>query len=71
MHRDYTVIISQPDQPLTIVDQPSDQTDCYGNTVEFSVTLDGAVGSILYQWQSASGGSFPTYPEKFIAVYCS
>ncbi len=59
MHRTAAVIIGQPDQPLTIIDQPSDQTDCYGNTVEFSVEFREAVGSISYQWQSRPpGGDF-------------
>lgn len=54
-----TVVISQPDQALTITSQPPDQTDCYGNTVEFSVELTGAVGSTPYQWQSRPpGGDF-------------
>jgi hypothetical protein len=54
-----TVIIGQPTQPLTITTQPSDQTDCYGNTVEFSVEVSGVVGTISYQWQSRPpGGNF-------------
>jgi len=54
-----TVIIGQPDQPLTITGQPKDQTDCYGNTVEFSVEVMGVVGSVSYQWQSRPpGGDF-------------
>ena len=54
-----TVIIGQPDQPLTIIGQPKDQTDCYGNTVEFTVEVEGAVGSVSYQWQSRPpGGDF-------------
>jgi len=54
-----TVIIGQPDQPLTITGQPKDQTDCYGNTVEFTVEVEGAVGSVSYQWQSRPpGGDF-------------
>jgi len=41
------------------VTHPSDQTDCYGNTVEFSVEAAGAVSGILYQWQSRQpGGNF-------------
>jgi hypothetical protein len=54
-----TVIISQPPQPLTILTQPLDQTDCYGNTVELSVEATGTVGEITYQWQSRPpGGGF-------------
>ncbi len=39
-----------------ITTQPSDQTDCYGNTAEFSVELTGSVGEISYQWQSRPPG---------------
>jgi len=54
-----TVIISQPSQPHEISTQPFDQTDCYGNTVEFSVEVSEAVGNVLYQWQSRPpAGSF-------------
>ncbi|MBE0666812.1 MAG: hypothetical protein IH593_03970, partial [Bacteroidales bacterium] len=51
-----TVIISQPSQSLAITTQPLDQTDCYGNTVEFSVEVSGAAGTIAYQWQSRPPG---------------
>jgi len=47
-----SVIINQPDQPLTIVTQPADQTDCYGNTVEFSIEADFESGNVIYQWQT-------------------
>jgi len=53
------VIVDQPSQPLGVTTQPLDQTDCYGNTVEFSVELSEAVGNVFYQWQSRPpGGSF-------------
>jgi Bacterial Ig-like domain (group 2). len=42
--------ITQPAQ-LSITSQPLPQTDCYGNQVEFSVTVSGGVGTITYQWQ--------------------
>ena len=47
-----TVVIGQPAYPLTIVTQPAEQTDCYGNTVEFNAEVSGASGSLSYQWQS-------------------
>ena len=54
-----TVIIDQPSQSLTIISQPLDQTDCYGNTVAFSVEPDWAIGEVIYQWQSSPpGGNF-------------
>lgn len=54
-----TVIIDQPSQPLTIISQPLDQTDCYGNTVAFSVEPGWAIGEVIYQWQSSPpGGNF-------------
>ncbi len=44
---------------LAITSGPLGQTDCYGNTVSFSVEISGAVGAPLYQWQSRPpGGSF-------------
>lgn len=59
----YTAITEQPVQPLTIITQPTDQTDCYGNTVEFSVAVGGAVGTVSYQWQSREpGGIFEDIP---------
>lgn len=54
-----SVIISQPDHPLTIVTQPADQTDCYGNTVEFNIAAEFVSGNATYQWQSKPpAGSF-------------
>jgi hypothetical protein len=44
---------------MTIISQPLPQTDCYGNHVEFSVTISGAVGTVDYQWQQKPpGGNF-------------
>lgn len=44
---------------MTIISQPLPQTDCYGNHVEFSVTISGAVGTVYYQWQQKPpGGNF-------------
>jgi hypothetical protein len=42
---------SQLAAPLTITRQPLPQTDCYGNHVEFSVAVNGSVGTVHYQWQ--------------------
>ena len=54
-----TVVISQPEHPLSMASQPEDQTDCYGNTVEFPAQVDGFVGPVNYQWQSKPpGGEF-------------
>jgi len=54
-----TIVIDQPLQPLTIITQPLDQTDCYGNTAEFLAVVSGASGTILYQWQyMPPGGNF-------------
>ncbi len=54
-----TIVIDQPAQPLTILNQPLDQTDCYGNTVEFNVTTANSSGNATYRWQSRPpGGSF-------------
>lgn len=54
-----TIVIDQPVQPLTIINQPLDQTDCYGNTVEFNVAACNSSGNVGYQWQSRPpGGNF-------------
>jgi hypothetical protein len=46
-------------QSLTITSQPLPQTDCYGNHVEFSVSVTGYTGTVLYQWQQKPpGGNF-------------
>jgi|GEM_PF-1109958 len=53
------IVIDQPAEPLTITTQPPDQTDCYGNTVEFNIATDYSSGNVTYQWQSRPpGGSF-------------
>lgn len=51
-----TIVIDQPAQPLTIINQPPDQTDCYGNTVEFNVVTAYSSGNVSYQWQSGPPG---------------
>jgi len=44
---------------MIITSQPLPQTDCYGNHVEFSVTVSGSVGTVYYQWQQKPpGGNF-------------
>lgn len=54
-----TLIVVQPDHPMELSVQPLDQTDCYGNTVEFSAAVDGFIGPVNYQWQSRPpGGEF-------------
>ena len=45
--------------PPAISVQPSPQTNCYGNQVEFSVTITGTIGTVTYQWQEKPpSGSF-------------
>lgn len=46
-----TSIFDYPTLTLNIITQPLPQTDCYGNKVEFSVTVSGSVGTTTYQWQ--------------------
>ena len=48
--------ITQPASPLTITNQPLPQTDCYGNHVEFSVTVSESMGTVCYQWQQRPPG---------------
>ncbi|NSW93265.1 MAG: SprB repeat-containing protein, partial [Bacteroidales bacterium] len=63
------VTITQPANPLTITSQPLDQTDCYGNTVEFSVNITGSVGTVAYQWQSRPpSGNFSDIPGANTSV---
>ena len=42
--------VTEPDA-LIITSQPQNQTDCKENQVEFSVSVDNAVGTVNYQWQ--------------------
>jgi hypothetical protein len=51
-----TVVIGQPEHPIEITAQPLDQTDCYGNTVEFSAVTSGNAGYVSFQWQSRPPG---------------
>ena len=63
-----TVTISQPAQTLAFSAQPLDQSDCYGNTVEFSAQVDGFVGPVTYQWQSRPPeGEFSDMPGEVSA----
>ncbi|MBN2239376.1 MAG: hypothetical protein JW712_06355, partial [Dehalococcoidales bacterium] len=60
-----TIIVGQPDHPMEFSVQPLDQTDCYGNTVEFSAQVDGFVGPVNYQWQSRPPeGDFSDIPGE-------
>lgn len=60
-----TIIVGQPDHPMEFSVQPLDQTDCYGNTVEFSAQVDGFVGPVNYQWQSRPPeGEFSDIPGE-------
>lgn len=60
-----TVTISQPAQPLAFTTQPLNQTDCYGNTVEFPAVVNGFTGALNYQWQSRPpGGEFSDIPGE-------
>ena len=57
--RPLEVKLEEPHQSITILEQPRDQTDCYGNTVSFFVTVAGFSGIPLYQWQQRPpGGNF-------------
>jgi len=48
-----------PAESMTITSQPQPQTDCYGNHVEFSITISESAGTVYYQWQQKPpGGSF-------------
>ena len=60
-----TIIVGQPDHPMEFSVQPLDQTDCYGNTVEFSAQVDGFAGPVNYQWQSRPPeGEFSDIPGE-------
>ncbi|MBN2667467.1 MAG: SprB repeat-containing protein [Bacteroidales bacterium] len=60
-----TIVIGQPEYPMEIISQPLDQTDCYGNTVEFPVEVNGSVGLVSYQWQSRPPeGEFSDIPGE-------
>ncbi len=60
-----TIIVGQPEHPMGFSVQPLDQTDCYGNTVEFSAQVDDFVGPVNYQWQSRPPeGEFSDIPGE-------
>jgi len=64
-----TIVIGQPEHPMEIISQPLDQTDCYANTVEFSVETAGSVGDVTYQWQSRpSGSEFSNIPGETFSL---
>ncbi|MDX9812771.1 MAG: SprB repeat-containing protein [Bacteroidales bacterium] len=59
------IVVGQPGYPMGFMIQPSDQTDCYGNTVEFSAAVNGSVGTVSYQWQSRPPeGEFTDIPGE-------
>ncbi len=47
----FTTLLIQTDSTLTIISQPLPQTDCYGNLVQFFVSVAASVGTVTYQWQ--------------------
>lgn len=51
-HDTARITVGQPDHSMEFSVQPLDQTDCYGNTVEFSAQVNGFIGPVSYQWQS-------------------
>jgi hypothetical protein len=56
---EFSILATGHSQSITITSQPQPQTDCYGNHVEFSVSITGSIGTVLYQWQQKPpGGSF-------------
>ncbi len=60
-----TIIVGQSDYQMEFTVQPPDQTDCYGNTVEFSAVADGFIGTVSYQWQSRPPeGEFNNIPGE-------
>ncbi|MFZ2339592.1 MAG: SprB repeat-containing protein [Bacteroidales bacterium] len=60
-----TITVGQPEHPMEFSVQPLHQTDCYGNTVEFSAQVDGFAGPVNYQWQSRPpGGEFSDIPGE-------
>ena len=52
-----TVIINND---ISITTQPADITECIGGTTQLSVVATGGVGTLTYQWESASiiGGPY-------------
>ncbi len=53
------ILATGPAESMIINSQPQPQTDCYGNHVEFSVSVSESVGIVYYQWQEKPpGGSF-------------
>ena len=49
-------LFTQTDSPLTIISQPLPQTDCYGNLVQFTISVSGSVGALTFQWQRRPPG---------------
>jgi hypothetical protein len=45
------LLFMQTDSLLSIINQPLPQTDCYGNLVQFSISVSGSAGTLTFQWQ--------------------
>lgn len=69
----FSLLFIQTDTALIIINQPLPQTDCYGNLVQFSISLNGSVGIVTFQWQrKPPGESFTNLPGEnnaSLAVY--
>lgn len=50
------ILAFSPAESMIITSQPQPQTDCYGNHVEFSVTVSETEGTVYYQWQQKPPG---------------
>lgn len=54
-----SLLFTPTDTAFFIINQPLPQTDCYGNLVQFSVSVTGSVGIASFQWQrKPPGGAF-------------
>lgn len=51
-----SLMFTQSDSEFSILNQPLAQTDCYGNLVQFSISLTGWVGIVTFQWQRKPPG---------------
>ena len=50
-HSPETALTIDINPDLSIITQPVNQTDCYANSVLFSVTISGGAPPIIYTWQ--------------------
>jgi hypothetical protein len=54
-----SLLFTPTDTAFIIINQPLPQTDCYGNLVQFSISVTGSVGISTFQWQrKPPGGVF-------------